>query len=99
MRISDWSSDVCSSDLAVLIERRREERDGDPLEPVVEALQAGASLILFPEGTRTAERLPQRFRGGLFRHAEAFPDLQLVPAYLDTLHRSMPKGAHIPLTL
>src|SRR3546814_2410303 len=38
-------------------------------------------------------------RGGLFRLAEAFPDLQLVPAYLDTLHRSMPKGAHIPLPL
>src|SRR3546814_11153576 len=81
---------------AVLIERRREERDGDPLEPVVEALQAGASLILFPEGTRTAERLPQRFRGGLFRHAEVFPVLQLVPAYLVPLHRSIPKGAPIP---
>ena len=84
---------------AVLIERRREERDGDPLEPVVAALQRGDSLILFPEGTRTAERLPQRFRGGLFRLAEAFPGLHLVPAYLDTLHRSMPKGAHIPLPL
>src|SRR5690606_4811574 len=42
---------------AVLIERRREERDGDPLEPVIEALRGGDSLILFPEGTRTAERL------------------------------------------
>jgi 1-acyl-sn-glycerol-3-phosphate acyltransferase len=84
---------------AVLIERRREERDGDPLEPAIEALQGGDSLILFPEGTRTAERLPQRFRGGLFRLADAFPQLHLVPAYLDTLHRSMPKGAHIPLPL
>lgn len=84
---------------AVLIERRREARDGDPLAPVVAALRAGDSLILFPEGTRTADRLPQRFRGGLFRLAEAFPDLQLVPAYLDTLHRSMPKGAHVPLPL
>ncbi|HVI58758.1 MAG TPA: lysophospholipid acyltransferase family protein [Luteimonas sp.] len=84
---------------AVLIERRREERDGDPLAPVIEALRGGDSLILFPEGTRTAERLPQRFRGGLFRLAEAFPGLQLVPAYLDTLHRSMPKGAHVPLPL
>ena len=84
---------------AVLIERRREERDGDPLEPVIAALHRGDSLILFPEGTRTAERLPQRFRGGLYRLAETFPDLQLVPAYLDTLHRSMPKGAHIPLPL
>src|SRR5690606_13533087 len=34
---------------AVLIERRREERDGDPLEPVIAALHAGDSLILFPE--------------------------------------------------
>ena len=84
---------------AVLIERRREQRDGDPLEPVIEALRNGDSLILFPEGTRTAERLPQTFRGGLFRLAESFPELNLVPVYLDTLHRSMPKGAPIPLPL
>ncbi|HQY50543.1 MAG TPA: lysophospholipid acyltransferase family protein [Thermomonas sp.] len=84
---------------AVLIERRREQRDGDPLEPVIEALRNGDSLVLFPEGTRTAERLPQRFRGGLFRLAESFPELNLVPVYLDTLHRSMPKGAPIPLPL
>src|SRR3546814_3234823 len=81
---------------AVLIERRREERDGDALEPVVEALQAGPSLNLLPEGTRAAERLPQRFRGGLFRLAEAFPALQLVPASLDSLHRRLPKGAIHP---
>lgn len=84
---------------AVLIDRRREQRDADPLAPVFEALAAGDSLILFPEGTRTAEKLPQPFRGGLFRLAETFPELNLVPAYLDTLHRSMPKGSHIPLPL
>ena len=84
---------------AVLIERRREERDGDPLAPVIAALKSGDSLILFPEGTRTAERLPQPFRGGLYRLAESFPELNLVPVYLDTLHRSMPKGAYVPLPL
>ncbi|GMV28523.1 MAG: 1-acyl-sn-glycerol-3-phosphate acyltransferase [Rhodanobacteraceae bacterium] len=84
---------------AILIERRRDERAGDPLEPVFAALAQGDSLILFPEGTRTADRLPQPFRGGLFRIAEAFPALHLVPAYLDTLHRSLPKGSHVPLPL
>jgi 1-acyl-sn-glycerol-3-phosphate acyltransferase len=84
---------------AILIERRRDERAGDPLVPVFAALEQGDSLILFPEGTRTADRLPQPFRGGLFRIAEAFPALNLVPAYLDTLHRSLPKGSHIPLPL
>ncbi len=84
---------------AVLIERRREHRAGDPLVPVFAALDTGASLILFPEGTRTPERLPQAFRGGLFRIAEAWPALQLLPVYLDTLHRSLPKGSLLPLPL
>jgi 1-acyl-sn-glycerol-3-phosphate acyltransferase len=84
---------------AILIQRRRDEQAGDPLVPVFAALAAGDSLILFPEGTRTPERLPQPFRGGLFRIAEAFPQLHLVPAYLDTLHRSLPKGSHVPLPL
>lgn len=84
---------------AVLIERRREARDGDPLAPVLQALAAGDSLILFPEGTRTPGRLPQPFRSGLVRIAETFADLPLVPAYLDTLHRSLPKGARVPLPL
>src|SRR3546814_5118835 len=75
---------------AVLIERRREERDADPLEAVVEALQAGASLILFPECTRADERSPQLFRAGRLRLAEAFSCLYLVPATLDPRHRTMP---------
>lgn len=84
---------------AVLIERRREQRDGDPLAPVFDALGQGHSLILFPEGTRTPGRLPQPFRSGLHRLAERFPALHLVPVYLDTLHRSLPKGALLPLPL
>ena len=84
---------------AILIERRRDARDGDPLEPVIASLAAGDCLILFPEGTRTPERLPQRFRGGLYRLAQQFPQVHLVPVWLDTLHRSMPKGAHVPLPL
>lgn len=84
---------------AILIERRRDARDGDPLAPVIASLDAGDSLILFPEGTRTPERLPQPFRGGLYRLAQQHPAVHLVPVWLDTLHRSMPKGAHVPLPL
>src|SRR3546814_15583551 len=36
MRISDWSSDVCSSDLAVLLKPLRQaERDGDSILAVI----------------------------------------------------------------
>jgi len=84
---------------AILIDRKREAVDADPLAPVREALDGGDSLILFPEGTRGSERLPQAFRGGLFRLASEYPHVELVPVYLDTLHRSLPKGALLPLPL
>lgn len=84
---------------AILIDRKREVADADPLAPVCEALDHGDSLILFPEGTRSNERLPQRFRGGLFRLATEYPHVELVPVYLDTLHRSLPKGALVPVPL
>lgn len=82
---------------AVLIDRRREDAAHDPLQPLIEALEAGDSLILFPEGTRCAQPLPGEFKAGLFYLAQRFPAVELVPVYLDNLGRSLPKGAHIPV--
>jgi len=83
---------------AVLIEREV-SRHSDPLAPLFEALAAGDSLILFPEGTRKAQAEPSDFKGGLYHLAEAFPQVKLIPVYLDTLHRSMPKGSYLPVPL
>jgi 1-acyl-sn-glycerol-3-phosphate acyltransferase len=82
---------------AVLIDRARENTQADPLDPLRAALRAGDSLIIFPEGTRGASATPARFRSGLFRLAGEFPAVELVPVYLDNLHRSLPKGALLPL--
>jgi 1-acyl-sn-glycerol-3-phosphate acyltransferase len=82
---------------AVLIERTRENAQTDPLDPLRAALHAGDSLIIFPEGTRGATAVPARFRSGLFRLAGEFPAVELIPVYLDNLHRSLPKGALLPL--
>lgn len=81
---------------AVLIDR---EHSRDPLAPLLEALAAGDSLIIFPEGTRRAQAEPSDFKGGLYHLAEAFPNVKLIPVYLDTLHRSMPKGSILPVPL
>jgi 1-acyl-sn-glycerol-3-phosphate acyltransferase len=83
---------------AVLIEREV-SRHSDPLQPLLEALSGGDSLIIFPEGTRRAQAEPNEFKGGLYHLAEAFPQVKLVPVYLDTLHRSMPKGSILPVPL
>ena len=84
---------------AVLIERARDGRHGDPLEPLAEALQHGDSLILFPEGTRGGGPLPAPFKSGLYHLAQRFPAVELVPVYLENLHRSLPKGAMLPVPL
>jgi 1-acyl-sn-glycerol-3-phosphate acyltransferase len=76
---------------AVLIDRSRHSA-GDPLEPLARLLEAGESLILFPEGTRGSGAVGS-FRSGLYRLARRFPDIELVPVYLENLHRILPKGS------
>ena len=83
---------------AVLIDRGRED-GADPLDPVRHALCGGASLILFPEGTRSARAVPGPFKSGLFRLAREFPHVELLPVLLENLHHVMPKGALLPVPL
>lgn len=85
--------------LNVVLIDRKHEVDGDPLEPVREALRLGYSIIIFPEGKRNFESLPQSFKSGLFRLATEFPSIELCPVYLENLQRIMPKGAIFPVPL
>jgi 1-acyl-sn-glycerol-3-phosphate acyltransferase len=84
---------------AVLIERQQEGRRADPLQPLVEALDQGDSLIMFPEGTRGCDRLPGLFKSGIFHLARQFPAVHLIPVYLENLNRVMPKGTRLPIPL
>jgi 1-acyl-sn-glycerol-3-phosphate acyltransferase len=81
----------------VLIDRTRGDTDADPLQPLRDALDHGFSLIIFPEGTRSAQPLPNAFKSGLYHLATEFPSVELVPVYIENLHRSMPKGALLPV--
>jgi 1-acyl-sn-glycerol-3-phosphate acyltransferase len=83
----------------VMIDRARENPEADPLEPLQEALEHGFSLIFFPEGTRHPQALPSPFKSGLYRLAQAFPQVELIPVYLENLHRAMPKGALLPVPI
>ncbi|MBV8466624.1 MAG: 1-acyl-sn-glycerol-3-phosphate acyltransferase [Burkholderiales bacterium] len=84
---------------AVLIERNSGKAMSNPLEPLYTALEQGASLIVFPEGTRQAQALPGTFKPGLFYLAERFPQVELIPVYLENIHRCMPKGTFFPVPL
>ena len=83
---------------AVYVSRQRTD-DEDPLEPLMEALRHGDSLVIFPEGTRGNKADPAAFKAGLFHLAEAFPDVQLIPAWIDNVQRVMPKGEVVPVPI
>jgi 1-acyl-sn-glycerol-3-phosphate acyltransferase len=83
---------------AVYVSRTRSE-DEDPLEPLAEALRNGDSLVIFPEGTRGNKGDPAAFKAGLFHLAEQFPDVYLIPTWIDNVQRVMPKGEVVPVPI
>ncbi len=83
---------------AVYVERERKE-GVDPLAPLIEALESGDSIIIFPEGTRGFGEEPQPFKSGLYSLAQKFPHVVLVPAWIDNIQRVMPKGEVVPVPI
>ncbi|NMM13684.1 MAG: 1-acyl-sn-glycerol-3-phosphate acyltransferase [Rhodoferax sp.] len=81
----------------VIYVARDRSADEDPLEPLIEALSHGDSIILFPEGTRGNAEEPQAFKAGLYNLALKFPALELVPAWINNVQRVMPKGEVVPV--
>ncbi|RYZ12333.1 MAG: 1-acyl-sn-glycerol-3-phosphate acyltransferase [Comamonadaceae bacterium] len=75
------------------------EPAADPLAPLIEALASGDSIIIFPEGTRGHTGEPQKFKSGLYMLAQRFPDVVLVPAWIDNIQRVMPKGEIVPVPI
>lgn len=73
--------------------------DQDPLEPLIDALESGDSIILFPEGTRGNQEEPQAFKSGLYNLALKFPQVVLVPAWINNVQRVMPKGEVVPVPI
>lgn len=84
----------------VLVERNWVERTEDPMEVMLKTLADGHSLIFFPEGTRNMTEEPLlRFRSGLYNLAQARPDVELVPCWIENMSRVLPKGAFLPVPL
>ena len=83
---------------AIYVDRSK-TTDQDPLEPLIEALGNGDSIILFPEGTRGHAEEPQAFKAGLYNLTTRFPDVVLVPAWINNVQRVMPKGEVVPVPI
>ncbi|MGC3946771.1 MAG: lysophospholipid acyltransferase family protein [Chryseolinea sp.] len=84
---------------AIYVSRTRANPDEDPLEPLVEALAAGDSLVIFPEGTRSSKGNPQPFKSGIYHLAQQFPARAAIPTWIDNVQRVMPKGEVVPVPI
>ena len=81
---------------AVYVSRERTQGE-DPLEPLIDALHNGDSIILFPEGTRGHAEEPASFKAGLYNLTQRFPTVVLVPTWINNVQRVMPKGEVVPV--
>jgi 1-acyl-sn-glycerol-3-phosphate acyltransferase len=90
-----WLSRVLFNILPIA--RKAITPEDHPVEAMRRALERGESLILFPEGTRGAGPGPAPFHAGVARLVEAVPGVPVVPAYLENMGRSLPKGEFLPV--
>lgn len=85
---------------AVLIERNPEDRTEDPVAQMTAAIDAGFSLILFPEGRRNEGEVPLLpLKSGIYHLARSRPDLEIVPVWIENLNGVLPRGEVIPVPL
>jgi len=74
------------------ISRKKEDRDGDPLQGVSEELSRGTIVIFFPEGSRGEPEKMSEFKFGIAKLAERFPQVPIYPIFLQGLGKALPRG-------
>jgi 1-acyl-sn-glycerol-3-phosphate acyltransferase len=84
---------------ALLIARKNVTARNNPLPSIIAALDAGSSIIIFPEGGRSAGPEPGVFKSGIYHLARQRPNIPLTPVFLENLNRILPKREFLPVPL
>ena len=90
-----WFSNLFINTL--LIERKKEGKEFDehPVDKMVEALDKGYSLIVFPEGSRGEPEREQELKPGVGLVLAQRPEIKYVPAFMKGMGNAMPKGDNL----
>ncbi|HEX5168688.1 MAG TPA: lysophospholipid acyltransferase family protein [Cyclobacteriaceae bacterium] len=78
----------------LLITRKRKKNNSavDPVSKMIQALDDGYSLIIFPEGTRGEPGKEQPLKPGVALVLRQRPEVKYVPVFMTGMGNAMPKG-------
>lgn len=64
---------------------------------VEKVIENGESVIIFPEGTRTTDYNMHEFKQGIGILATRFPNIPIIPVYINGADKILPKNEFIPV--
>lgn len=84
---------------ATLIPRKRakSKEDVDPIQLMSNLIEKGRSIIVYPEGSRGVPGVMTDFKKGIGYLINKHPHIDVVPVYLDGIHKTLPKGKNLIL--
>jgi 1-acyl-sn-glycerol-3-phosphate acyltransferase len=77
---------------AILIKRTREAGDLSPTDQLIQFIDKGHSLILFPEGSRGEPEEIQDFQKGIGAILHRRAQVPYIPVFMSGMGRILPKG-------
>ncbi|MDB4671299.1 MAG: lysophospholipid acyltransferase family protein [Pirellulaceae bacterium] len=83
----------------LLIDRHEITARRSPIQLMMNEIGQTDSLIVFPEGGRSASGELGEFKSGLYYMSKKRPELELVPVYMDNMNRVLPRGEILPVPL
>ena len=75
----------------IFIDRKNREKAIEAMQPAVDALKGGTSLVIFPEGTRSYSYELGPFKKGAF-HLAMQAGVPVIPMVLKNAHDALPRG-------
>jgi 1-acyl-sn-glycerol-3-phosphate acyltransferase len=84
---------------ALLVDRTEIKVHQSPVDLMLKEIGDRYSLIVFPEGGRSAGKEIGEFKSGLYYLCKKRPDLELIPVHIDNMNRILPRGEILPVPL
>ena len=78
----------------IFVDREDKEKAIEAMQPAVDSLKEGISVVIFPEGTRSYSYSLGKFKKGAF-HLAMQAGVPLVPIILKNAHDVMPRGKNL----